>query len=79
MYGILDMSQNNIDELVKIYVEKLGEDLISLLENTKNFSENIGRYFSADDRSEAATANRTAREQGEEIVNSLEERAKEEV
>lgn len=79
VYGILDMSQNNIDELVKIYVEKLGEDLISLLENTKNFSENIGRYFSADDRSEAATANRTAREQGEEIVNSLEERAKEEV
>ncbi len=79
VYGILDMSQNNIDELVKIYVEKLGEDLMSLLENTKNFSENIGRYFSADDRSEAATANRTAREQGEEIVNSLEERAKEEV
>jgi len=78
VYGILDMSQNNIDELVKIYVKKLGEDLMSLLENTKNFSENIGRYFSADDRSEAAIANRTARDQGKEIVTSLEEREKEE-
>jgi len=76
-YGILDMSQSNIDELVKIYAGKLGEDLIGLLENTKKFSENIGRYFSSDDRSEAATANRTAREQGGEIVASLEEREKE--
>ena len=77
-YGELDMSQGNIDQLVKIYIEKLGDDLMSLLENTKNFSENIGRYFSADDRSEAAMANRTARDQGKEIVTSLEEREKEE-
>jgi len=76
-YGQLDMSQGNIDQLVKIYIEKLGEDLMSLLENTKNFSENIGRYFSADDRGEAAAANRTARDQGKEIVTSLEEREKE--
>ena len=76
-YGELDMSQGNIDQLVKIYIEKLGDDLMSLLENTKNFSENIGRYFSADDRGEAATANRTARDQGKEIVTSLEEREKE--
>ena len=77
-YGQLDMSQSNIDQLVEIYIEKLGEDLMSLLDNTKNFSENIGRYFSADDRSEAAMANRTARDQGKEIVSSLEEREKEE-
>jgi len=51
---------------------------MTLLENTKNFSENIGRYFSADDRSEAAMANKTARDQGKEIVTSLEEREKEE-
>ena len=77
-YGELDMSQGNIDQLVEIYIEKLGEDLMSLLDNTKNFSENIGRYFSADDRSEAAIANRSARDQGKEIVDSLEEREQEE-
>jgi len=77
-YGELDMSQGNIDQLVEIYIQKLGEDLMNLLENTKNFSENIGRYFSADDRSEASVANRTARDQGKEIVTSLEEREKEE-
>lgn len=77
-YGELDMSQGNIDQLVKIYIGKLGDDLMTLLENTKNFSENIGRYFSADDRSEAAMANKTARDQGKEIVTSLEEREKEE-
>jgi hypothetical protein len=77
-YGELDMSQSNIDQLVEIYIEKLGEDLMGLLNNTKNFSENIGRYFSADDRSEAAIANRSARDQGKEIVDSLEEREKEE-
>ena len=77
-YGVLDMSQNNINQLAEIYIEKLGEDLMSLLDNTKNFSENIGRYFSADDRSEAAIANRSARAQGKEIVDSLEEREKEE-
>ena len=77
-YGELDMSQGNIDQLAKIYIQKLGEDLMTLLENTKNFSENIGRYFSADDRSEASMANKTARDQGKEIVTSLEEREKEE-
>ena len=77
-YGELDMSQSNIDQLAKIYIQKLGDDLMELLDNTKNFSENIGRYFSADDRSEAAMANRTARDQGKEIVTSLEEREKEE-
>ena len=76
-YGELDMSQSNIDQLAKIYIQKLGDDLMELLDNTKNFSENIGRYFSADDRSEAAMANRTARDQGKEIVTSLEEREKE--
>jgi len=77
-FGILDLSQANIGALSKIYTEKIGKDLMALLENTKNFSENIGRYFSADDRSEASSANKTARDQGKEIVSSLEEREKEE-
>ena len=70
-YGELDMGQDNIDQLVKIYIEKIGEDLMRLLETTKNFSENIGRYFSADDRDEAVQANQQAIEQGNQIVTSL--------
>ena len=70
-YGELDMSQGNIDELVTIYIEKIGDDLIKLLETTKDFSENIGRYFSADDRSEAVQANQQAIAQGGQIITSL--------
>ena len=77
-YGVIDLGQKNIDELVKIYIEKLGEDLMTLLENTKNFSENIGRYLSEDDRTVATAANQTARDQGKEIIKSLAEREKEE-
>jgi len=71
-FGELNMSQNNIRELSQIYIEKIGEDLMTLLENTKNFSENIGRYFSADDRKEAMLANKTAIDTGAEIITSLE-------
>ena len=70
-YGELDMSQGNIDELVTIYTEKIGDDLINLLETTKDFSENIGRYFSADNRSEAVQANQQAIAQGGQIITSL--------
>ena len=70
-YGVLDMGQDNINQLVKIYIDKIGEDLMRLLETTKNFSENIGRYFSADDRTEAVQANQQAIEQGNQIVTRL--------
>ena len=52
-------------------MEKIGEDLMKLLETTKNFSENIGRYFSADDRTEAVQANQQAIAQGGQIITSL--------
>ena len=70
-YGELNMGQDNINELVKIYMEKIGEDLMKLLETTRDFSENIGRYFSADDRTEAAQANQQAIAQGGQIITSL--------
>ena len=70
-YGELDLSQANIDVLSKIYTDKLGEDLMSLLEITKNFSENIGRYFSTPDRAEAIEANQTAIAQGGQIITGL--------
>ena len=70
-YGVVDLSQANIDELSRIYIEKIGEDLMRLLETTRDFSENIGRYFSADDRSEAVQANQQAIAQGGQIITSL--------
>ena len=70
-YGKINLSTTNIEKCAEIYIEKLGEDLMALLENTKNFSENIGRYFSADDRSEAVQANQQAIAQGGQIITSL--------
>lgn len=75
-YGVLDLSQDNINQLVEIYIKKLGDDLIKLLQTTKDFSLNIGKYFSEDDRAAASTANQTARDKGKEIIKGLEEREK---
>jgi len=70
-YGELNLSQANISQLSKIYAEKLGEDLMLLLQTTKTFTENIGKYFSVEDRSEAAKANKDAISQGGQIITSL--------
>ena len=77
MYGEINLSSQNIAAISKIFIEKLGEDLMTLLENTKNFAENIGKYFSLEDRSVASEANRTAQAQGTSIVSSLAKRAQE--
>ena len=70
-YGELNLSQANIDELTKIYIEKIGEDLMKLLQTTKDFTENIGKYFSSADRTEALAANQTAINQGGQIITTL--------
>jgi hypothetical protein len=70
-YGELNLSQANIDELTKIYIEKIGEDLMKLLQTTKDFTENIGKYFSSTDRTEAIAANQTAINQGGQIITTL--------
>jgi hypothetical protein len=70
-YGVLDLSQSNIEECAAIYIGKLEGDVLTLLETTKSFTENIGRYFVSDDRSEASQANADAREQAGEIATSL--------
>jgi len=70
-YGELNLSQANINQLTKIYVDKIGNDLMRLLQTTKEFTENIGRYFSADNRAEAMNANKTAISQGGQIITSL--------
>lgn len=70
-YGVIDLSQKNIDEIAKIYIEKIGQDVMALLESTKDFSENIGKYFSTPDRAEAMQANRDAISQGGQIISKL--------
>lgn len=70
-YGVIDLSQSNIDQISKIYIEKIGQDVMALLESTKDFSENIGRYFSTPDRAEAMQANREAISQGGQIISKL--------
>jgi len=70
-YGILDLSDENIKACADIYIGKLKEDMMNLLETTKSFTENIGKYFSADRRSTAMNANRQAQAEGEEVVELL--------
>ncbi len=70
-YGEVDLSQGNIDELSEIYIEKLGEDVMAILEATKDFTESIGTYFTAEQRSKALTANTTAQKRGQDVVDKL--------
>ena len=70
-HGEVNLSQENIDELVQIYSGILGESMIQLLELTKNFTENVGRYFSSEDRTEGQAANTEAQTQGNEIITNL--------
>jgi len=70
-YGEINLSSENIKEIAKIYTDKLGKDLISLLTLTKEFTENIGKYYSTEKRSEATAANTTAQQQGADIVKTL--------
>ena len=70
-YGELNLSDENIKEVSEIYIEKLRGDVMTLLETTRDFTENIGKYFSSDRRSTAMTANQQAQQEGTEVVNLL--------
>ena len=78
-YGELDLSQSNIDELSKIYIDRLGENVMGILNATKDFTENIGTYFSTEDRSKAKVANSKAQAQGKDIADKLAAQVKEEI
>lgn len=70
-YGELDLSNKNIKAVAEIYTEKLRGDMMLLLETTKSFTENVGKYFTADRRKTAMNANRQAQTEGEEVVELL--------
>ena len=49
----------------------MGENLMTLLKTTEEFTKNIGKYFSADRRSTAMNANMQAQTDGKAIVTTL--------
>ena len=49
----------------------MGDEMMTLLKTTKDFTENIGKYFSADRRSIAMNANKKAQQEGQEVVELL--------
>jgi hypothetical protein len=70
-YGVLNLSTKNIKACADIYIKKMGKDMMTLLETTKDFTENIGKYFSSDRRSTAMNANQKAQDEGTEVVKLL--------
>jgi hypothetical protein len=70
-YGELNLSDANIKECTDIYIEIIGESLMTLLKTTEEFTKNIGKYFSADRRSTAMNANKQAQTDGNTIVTTL--------
>ena len=70
-YGEINLSNENIKECTDIYIEIIGENLMTLLKTTEEFTKNIGKYFSADRRSTAMNANKQAQTDGKAIVTTL--------
>ena len=70
-HGEVDLSTENIEKLAELYAKKLEGPLMELLNTVKTFTENIGQYFSLEDRSAAATANTDAIADGNKIVGVL--------
>ena len=72
VYGQLNLSQANIEELVDIYSSILGQTLLQLLTATKEMTENIGAYYSDKRRSSAQAAGKAAETKTTEVKGLLE-------
>jgi len=70
-YGILNLSADNINKCADIYIEKMEGDVMTLLETTKDFSVNIGKYFSSKRRDHASGYAKEAIDDGNTIVRTL--------
>ena len=70
-YGILNLSADNINKCADIYIEKMEGDVMTLLETTKDFSVNIGKYFSSKRRDHASSYAKEAILDGNTIVDTL--------
>ena len=71
-YGVIDLSQSRIDEVAKVYIEKLKGGVMMLLEKTKSLAENIGSYFREEKRNKANEAAEIAKSDAEEIRAGME-------
>lgn len=71
-YGVINLSQERINELSGIYSEKLKGGVMTLLTETKSLADNIGSYFREKNRSKATSAASTALESTTKISNTLE-------
>ena len=71
-YGVIDLSQSRIDDVAKIYIEKLKGGVMMLLEKTKSLAENIGSYFREEKRNKANAAAEIAKADAEEIRTGME-------
>lgn len=77
-YGTLNMSAENIDKCADIYIQKMEGDMITLLETTKEFTTNVGNYFTANQRRHANKYADSAIENANVVVDKLSKDKKEE-
>lgn len=70
-YGELNMSAENIDACADIYIQKMEGDMIVLLETTKEFTTNVGNYFSAAQRRHANKYADNAIDNAQVVVDKL--------
>ena len=72
------MSAENIDKCADIYIQKMEGDMITLLETTKEFTVNVGNYFTANQRRHANKYADSAIENANVVVDKLSKDKKEE-
>jgi len=78
-HGELNLTTENINKCAEIYRGIIGEQMTGLLTATKEFATSVGDYFSMNDRKKANAQADAAVSKGNEIVTTLEGRAKEDV
>ena len=72
-FGQIDLSQENIDELVEIYSEKLKGGIMALLGKAKDLTENVSDYYTKEKRSAAQASGERAKTDATEIKEILED------
>tara|TARA_Y100000592_G_scaffold16371_1_gene24287 strand:- start:16084 stop:17397 length:1314 start_codon:yes stop_codon:yes gene_type:complete len=67
----LDFTEARMNQLADIYAKKLGDSILQLLESTQELTNNIGAYFSQEDRSKAMAAGDGAKAAAKSIEENL--------
>lgn len=72
-YGELNLSAENIDKCADIYIDKMKDDMITVLKTTKGFATNVGKYFNAGRRDHAAGYAKKAIQDANTVADKLSE------